>query len=218
MDTSEADEQQETQEFQRLQAKYAQVKRRNISLQQRVEELEAQVSSQGGELKKLSSASHQVKELQRQNQVLRLNLAASEKTAARASEANRGLSHRVEQMESSYRERLNEIQTLLTKLEEVNGVVRELQATREDTDDVVQRLNAKYQKKCKALDFAEKCLKKAQAFKLHKELRMTILHHAAEMERMQKLVAHQQAERNALISQLKRQRPGEDIVASKRPF
>jgi len=62
----------------------------------------------------------------------------------------------------------------------------------------------RYIKKCKEHEFAEKCLKKAQAFKLHKELRRTILHHAAEKERLQKLVAHQQAERNALISQIQK--------------
>lgn len=60
----------------------------------------------------------------------------------------------------------------------------------------------RYQHKCKELEFAEKCLKKAQAYKLHKELRMTIIHHAEKEERLQKIIAHQRAERNALLSQL----------------
>jgi hypothetical protein len=42
-----------------------------------------------------------------------------------------------------YRDRAGEVQALLTKLEEVNSVVRELQEARRDTDGSAQTLEAK---------------------------------------------------------------------------
>jgi len=143
MDSHYSDDQ-ENEEFHKLQGKYAQLKKRNISLQQRVDELETDLVERGSTIKKLSATSSQVKELQRQNQVLRLNLAAAEKKAARASATSHALDSRVEQMEKSYRERLVEIQTLLSKLEEVNGVVQELQSSNMSRDEVVQNLEQKY--------------------------------------------------------------------------
>ena len=143
MDFSKADLE-ENDQFFRLQAKYTAIKKRNILLQKRVEELEVQNNGQSEDIKRLEKSSNQGKELQRQNKVLRQNLAAAEKRAKRAEKANAQMDERVAQMEASYRERLKEIQMLLTKLEDVNGVVRELHAAREDHDQKIQKMDERY--------------------------------------------------------------------------
>ena len=144
MDQSSFDDDPENVEFRRLQGRYSSLKKQNFSLQKRVEELEQANATQAADLKKAASASHQIKELQRQNQVLRMNLHSAEKRVKKSGHSNSSLVDRLKHLQGLYRERMTEITTLLSKLEEVNAVVRDLQETNQNHDDEVQKWRKKY--------------------------------------------------------------------------